>query len=418
MTALAACVIAGLIAAACGAGGAPTTSGPSKAATTSPTGSPSSSASETGGPIVLGALEGPIAEGGPDFANGMQLAVKLINTSGGVGGRPLELKIFQSSGTVEDYVAAYKEAAADPSIAGVFHAGVTGALAIRAQSDSVALPFITASGNDAIDRPPVKYVFKNSPAHEGTTSSLTYAVKNFGAKSVAAIYYGTDYSVQIPDALENRCAELGCQVVALENAAADAPVDALTPQLTKMRAANPDVYYIEGLNPSAFAAARQLGLDKPIISETWLAIPALRDACGQNCHGVTFAIHKCNVPELLAPTDPLKGLCEEYRTAYEAEFGSWAGFSIYGRDAVYALAAAARRVVDAGQSLTRETLASSLEQFDGELTTTAGTLRTAPDNHRLSGQWSEGYIDVVIKVAADKSTWVLAPNADVAGSTP
>ena len=80
-----------------------------------------------------------------------------------------------------------------------------------------------------------------------------------------------------------------------------------------MRNADPDVYYLEGLNPSVFAAARQLGIEEPIVSEQWLAVPALLDACGANCEGVTFAIHKCNVTELLLETDPLLELCTQYR---------------------------------------------------------------------------------------------------------
>ena len=102
-----------------------------------------------------------------------------------------------------------------------------------------------------------------------------------------------------------------------------------------MRNADPDVYYLEGLNPSVFAAARQLGIEEPIVSEQWLAVPALRDACAANCEGVTFAIHKCNVPELLQADDPLLELCEQYRQSFIDETGAWAGFSIYGRDAVY-----------------------------------------------------------------------------------
>ncbi len=277
-----------------------------------------SAAAPTGEPIVIAGLKGEVAEGGPDFVNGMIVAVDEINADGGVAGRPLEVQELETGGTPEGAATAYKEASDDGDVIGAF-LGASGALAIRAQSETLGLPIITASGNDAIDIPVTQYVFSNSAGKEYATSAIAYAVNQLGAKSIAAIHYGTDFSSQIEDAITTRCEELGCEIVAVEEADATAPVDALIPQLTNMRNADPDVYYLEGLNPSVFAAARQLGIEKPIVSEQWLAVPALRDACGANCEGVTFAIHKCNVPELLQADDPLLELCSDRGSLRESD---------------------------------------------------------------------------------------------------
>ena len=371
----------------------------------------------SGEPIVVAGLQGEVAEGGPDFMNGMQVAVNEINASGGVAGRPIELRLFETGGTPEGAATAYREAGNDSDVLGAF-LGASGALAIRDQSETIGLPIITASGNDAIDIPVTTYVFSNSAGREYATSAISYAVEKLGAQRIAAIHYGTDFSSQIPDAITGKCEELGCEIVAIEEAAADAPVDALIPQLTNMRNADPDVYYLEGLNPNVFAAARQLGIDAPIVSEQWLAVPALRDACGENCEGVTFAIHKCNVPELLQEEDELRQLCEDYRESYLAEFDPWAGFSIYGRDAVYTYAAAVEALLEAGEEPTRDSIAAQMEQFDGSLLTTHGAIETSPESHRLTGTWTEGYIDVAIEMEDGQPTWVLAPDADPEGSTP
>jgi ABC-type branched-subunit amino acid transport system substrate-binding protein len=231
------------------------------------------------------------------------------------------------------------------------------------------------------------------------------------------LHYGSDYSVGISPAIKKRCAELGCEVVSDQTAAGNESADALVPALTKMRAAKPDVYFIEGLDPAAFAAARQLRLDKPIVSDQWLAIPALRDACGAACNDVTFAIHKTNVPELIAADDPLRSVFLGYRKDYEALNGAWSGFSIYGSEAVYAFAQAARDLVKAGKDINRDNLAQALQSFDGNLTTTHGVIHTSPENHRLVGTWSQAYIDVAIQAKGKSSSWVLAPGADPKGST-
>lgn len=369
-------------------------------------------------PIVLAGLEGEVAEGGPDFTKGMQIAADQINAAGGVEGRKIELRITKTGGTPEGAAGAYRSAGSDSAVLGSF-LGASGALAIRDLSTTVKLPIITASGNDKVDRPVAPYVFNNAPTSELVTSSLRYAVENFGAKKVAAIHYETDFSSQIPDALKNGCQRLGCSVVAVEKGSATSSVDALVPQLTKMRNANPDVYYIETLNPAAIAAARQLKLDKPIIAEQWLTVPPLAQACGAACEGVVFGGHKCRAPELLEGTDPLKKHCDDYIAAFKQKFPNepFALFSIYGHDAVRTYAEAAGRVLKKGDELTRDSLVKAMETFDGNgFITSHGYIKTGADSHRLTGTWKEAYLNLTVEADGTNVKWVLAPKAQASGA--
>ena len=370
-------------------------------------------------PMVIAGLEGEAAEGGPDFTQGLQIAVDQVNAAGGVEGRKLELKIIKTGGTPEGAATAYREAGSDPHVVAAF-LGASGALAVKDLSETVKLPIITASGNDGVDHPPVKYMFNNAPTSELVTSSLSYAVEHLGAKKVAAIHYETDFSSQIPDALRKGCERLGCEVVNIEKSSAVAAVDAVVPQLTKMRNAKPDVYYIETLNPAAIAAARQLKLDKPIISEQWLTVPALAQACGANCEGVVFGGHKCRVPGLILDGDPLKKHCEDFIAAFEAKFSGqpFALFSIYGHDAVRIFAEAARRLMVDKKAVARDSLAGSMETFNGQgFLTSHGFIKSGSDNHRLTGTWKEAYLNMTVKANPDKSiAWVLAPGADPSGA--
>jgi branched-chain amino acid transport system substrate-binding protein len=389
------------------------------AATTDTTEQEEGGESEGGDPIVVAGLEGEAAEGGPDFMKGMQIAVEQINAAGGVEGRMVELKTFKTGGTPEGAATAYREAGGDASVIGSF-LGASGALAIRDLSDTVKLPMIAASGNDKIDNPVKQYIFQNSPARELVTSSLRHAVEKLGAKKIAAIHYETDFSSQIPASLEAGCEELGCEIVAIEKSSAVAAVDAIVPQLTKMKNANPDAYYIETLNPAAIAAARQLKLDKPIIAEQWLTVPPLAQACGDACEGVIFGGHKCRAPELIQASDPLKKHCDDYIAAFAKKFPNepFALFSIYGHDAVRTYAEAARRVIEDGDEVTRETVAKAMETFNGEgFLTSHGYVKTAADSHRLTGTWKEAYFNLTIQAEGTTTKWILAPDADPAGAT-
>lgn len=369
-------------------------------------------------PIVIAGLEGEVAEGGPDFSKGMQVAADQINAAGGVEGRKIEVRISKTGGTPEGAASAYRAAGSDTAVLASF-LGASGALAIRDLSTTVKLPIVTASGNDKVDRPVAPYVFNNAPTSELVTSSLRYAVENFAAKKVAAIHYETDFSSQIPEALKSGCQRLGCSVVAVEKGSAASSVDALVPQLTKMRNANPDVYYIETLNPAAIAAARQLKLNKPIIAEQWLTVPPLAQACGAACEGVVFGGHKCRAPELLEGTDPLKKHCEEYIAAFQKKFPGepFALFSIYGHDAVRTYAEAAGRVLKGGGKLDRDTLVKSMETFNGSgFITSHGYIKTAADNHRLTGTWKEAYLNLTVEAEGQNVKWVLAPKAQASGA--
>src|SRR5207247_52958 len=93
-------------------------------------------------------------------------------------------------------------------------------------------------------------------------------------------------------------------------------------------------------------------------------------------------------------------------------------FSIYGRDAVYTYAAAAKAVIDAKKPLTRDNIVNAMEHFNGNLVTTHGKIFTSPKNHRLTGTWTEADVDTVVKVVSGKPVWTPAPKADIKGATP
>ena len=388
-------------------------------AATLATSGPAVGASARGGTIGIVGLQGTVAQGGPDFMDGMRVAVATINKGGGVMGRKLKLTIIPTNGTPEGASSAYRQAGASKSNIGAF-LGAAGALAVRSLSNTVKLPFIAASGNDAIDRPIAKYVFSNSAGKEYATSSLVYAFKNDNVRKIAVLHYDTDFSSQIESALKNRCKQLGCTVTDVESASSTASVDQLIPQLTKMKDSNPDAYYIESLNPNAMAAARQLGMfDKPVIAEQWLTVPALAQACGKNCESVVFGAHKCVDRDVLPSSDPVVKLCKQYVKQFTSVLHKpYAQFSIYGRDAVYTYAYAARKVLQAKKPLTRDNIVAAMEHIKGDLTTTHGRIFTSPKNHRLTGKWTEAYVDTVIKMENGKPTWVLAPKANPKGSTP
>lgn len=373
-------------------------------------------------PIGIAGLEVSEAEGGPDFTKGMQIATEEINADGGVDGRMIDLQIIKTGGTPEGAASAYREAAADDGIVGTF-LGAGGALAIREQSEREQLAIIGANGNDDTDRPVTRYVFLNSPASDLSTSALVYEDEQLDleGKSVAVLHYESDFSQQVEEAITARCEDLGCEVVDTQEASATDSANALTPQLTNMQNSGADVYYIESLNPNALITAQQLGMDdKPIIAEQWLTIPAVAEATGKASEGVVFGGHKCRAPEIIAEDDPQKQWCDDYIARFEEMFPKqpFALFSIYGYDAVMTYADAARRLIEDGEEVNRDSIVDAMEEFDGELRTSHGLIETSGDDHRLTGEFPEAYLNMTIEAGKGGPEYVLAPDADPAGATP
>src|SRR4051794_23432752 len=240
-------VLMALVVSACGSSNSSSTSSGSSSA--------GSGSGKLSSPVQFAGFEGPVAQGGPDFMNGMRLAVAQLNAKGGIGGQQVKLIVQKTGGTPQGAVTAYRSAAQNNDVMGSF-IGAAGALAIKAVSNQTKLPAIAASGNNSVQEPVAKYMFSNSFGPEYATSAIQYGFDKLGAKSFAVIHYDTDFSSQIEDAVKKKCQDLGCKITDIESSSPTASVDQLTPQLTKMKSSNPDAYYLEGLNPNVFKAAR------------------------------------------------------------------------------------------------------------------------------------------------------------------
>lgn len=371
-------------------------------------------------PLVLAALQGPVADGGPDFMQGTRMAEQQINAKGGINGRPVEVRIFKKGLSAQETVQAYRDAASDDDVLAAWVAGGSG-LALKSQADRVRLPFLASVGRKELTDPVNPYAFAVSAGEEYATSAVSWAVKNRGTKRIAVLHYDTDFSNGLTPAIRERCKELGCEVVTEQEAAIDDPVDALVPQLTKMKNSAADTYYIESVNPNGPKAARQLGMfDRPVITEQWLTVPAIAEAAGPAAGGMVFGGHKCRNPSEVAKSDPTREWCEQYIEDYEEMFPGeeFKLYSIYGHDAMMLFADAAKRLMDAGEEVNRENISKAFEEFDGSLRTSHGLVKSSPEDHDLIGSWHEAYLDQTVAFPDGKLEYVIAPEADPAGATP
>jgi len=316
------------------------------------------------GPLLVGlvgALSGPEAELGQSIRDGALLAVEQANAKGGVRGRQVLLRAYDSQGRPEEAArAAMRLVSQDGAVLvlGGDTSGSTLAMApvvARAQvplvSPSATSPRVTLEGGP--------YVFRVCFVDTFQGTALAGLAAAEGYRRVAMLVdVKSDYSVGLSHEFEKRFVALGGTPV---GTAAYASGDSdFRAQLTRLKGLRPDAIFIPGYYTDAAAIAlqaRQLGLAVPLLGGDGWDAPGLVSLGGQAVEGSQFTTH-------FTPDNPSPRV-QAFRRDFEKRFGrpSSSG-SALGFDAACVALDALQRCPAAKGPPLREALAQT-KTFDG-----------------------------------------------------
>lgn len=221
---------------------------------------------------VITTLTGPEAPLGSAQKNGYDLALKAINTKGGVLGRPMAL-VYEDDGgktqgaisAVESLIGRHKVVA----IAGAYTSQSTFAAAGVANRNRI--PFLCPTGaSDEITRQRFDWVFRiNAPSSVYATSMMEALRQTVKPKSLAIIHESTLFGSSTARSIQDDAKKNGIEVLLVEQyekGAAD-----FKPTLLKVKGSGPEVVFMVSyvqdavllmrqahevdLNPKAFAGA-------------------------------------------------------------------------------------------------------------------------------------------------------------------
>ncbi len=147
--------------------------------------------------IVLGThidLSGPVAPAMPALRNGTQMRFDEANEKGGVHGRKIRFIVEDNAYQPAQAVRAMQKLARSDNVFAVINAFGTGTnlAAVKTAVDAKVL-YVAPWGASAVLQATAKspLVFTTIPNYDHATAvALSWAVKNLGAKKVAAIYQG------------------------------------------------------------------------------------------------------------------------------------------------------------------------------------------------------------------------------------
>jgi branched-chain amino acid transport system substrate-binding protein len=276
-------------------------------------------------PITIGAmfdLTGPFAGVGVSQKQAFELAVQRLNEAGGVGGRRLDARIEDSQTSPDAAVKITRQFVRDrvPVVVGPTPTQLCDPASRIAEAGRIAMICITPFPEETtphlflVDRPRVELV--------GELPARYFAER--GWKRVACVHTADAGGEGYADAIAQAAPAHGLTVVARESyQQGDSDLSA---QLTKVRAARPDVIYscASGTNLiPLLKGMKQLGMPQPVFaghaSVSYEVAELARDSLPAG--GLFSDASPVLVPDQTPEGFPGKENAADYAEAYQAAFG-------------------------------------------------------------------------------------------------
>ena len=267
---------------------------------------------------VIGPLSGSASQYGISQKNGVQLAVDLINTSGGIRGKQVRVLFYDDENDKIKAAEAARDAIyRDRAVALIGAINSDNTLNIQRLCEQAQVPVITAvSTNPFITRTGYRYTFRCLSDDNIQAQELAqYAYRTMNIRSLAVIHDNNRYGAEGARTYQRFSARLGQNVTAMEGYAGGALN--FRPQLERIRRTNPQGLLVWGLyQESALIVrqAREMGLSIPIFGGDGMAISSFVDLAGIHADGVV----------LTYPFYPPRGgdSARQFIKEYSAAFGS------------------------------------------------------------------------------------------------
>ncbi|WNG55026.1 ABC transporter substrate-binding protein [Archangium gephyra] len=265
---------------------------------------PSPAAASTGAPpadtntILLGqvgSLTGSEATFGVSARNGIAMAVAEANAAGGVKGKKLEVRVYDSQGRPEEAAQAATRLISHDKVSVILgEAASTNSMAMAEKAQAAGVPMITpTSTNPAVTRKG-DYIFRVCfiDPFQGFVMAK-FARENLKLNRVAVLQDNkSDYSVGLTGVFSRKFSEMGGAIVANESySKGDTDFRA---QITAFKQAKPEALFVPGYYTDVGLIARQareLGLSVPLLGGDGWESDKLFELGGTAIEGSYYSNH-------------------------------------------------------------------------------------------------------------------------------
>lgn len=214
---------------------------------------------------------GPVAETAKAYIDGSEVALAMINDTGGIGGLKARIIICDSQNQEQQAVLCAKKLINEDQVNLLLGAnGTPQTVAILPTIEAAGMPLFALAGGRVAWEPLKKWVFKSIAANDDQVpAELDFAIKR-GWKRAALIRDNSVFGNDTSDTVHAIAKQKGVEIIADE---IYAPSDTdVTAQVTRLRAANPDIILniAQNLTAAVLVSKKvvQLGMKTPIMLGT------------------------------------------------------------------------------------------------------------------------------------------------------
>jgi branched-chain amino acid transport system substrate-binding protein len=304
----------------------------------------SSIASET---VKIGAVvsvTGPASFLGEPEKNTLLMLQDQLNASGGIGGKKVEVVVYDDESDVNKAVLAAEKLLKKDQVAAIVGPTTSGnTLAIMGKAAEAKVPLVSMSAAEKIVNPVNPWVFKTPQSDRLAVGKILTHAKAQGYKKISIVTVSDGFGQAGREVLKELIPASGMELVADE---VYGPKDTdMTAQLTKIAASGSQAVICWGTNPGPAVVARnraQLGMKTPLYMSHGVASGKFIELAGEAAEGLVLPASWLIVSGQMQD-GPFKTLLTGYIDAYSKKFGTPpSAFGGYAWDGLMLLAEAAK----------------------------------------------------------------------------
>ncbi|MDO8456264.1 MAG: ABC transporter substrate-binding protein [Burkholderiaceae bacterium] len=284
-------------------------------------------------------LSGGGASAGTNFKNGIELAVKEINASGGILGKKIQTTTSDTQSN-PGVAKGLTQKAVDENVFAIFGPVFSGSIMVSmAESRKAEIPNFTGGEAASITMQGNPYVFRTSFTQATAMPKVArYISETVKAKTLALIYVNNDFGKGGRDMMMKALDKSSTKIVA--DISTDAGQVDFSAAVLKAKQSNADavfVYTNEEESARALRELRKQGWTKPIIGETTLTGQKVIELAGEAANGAVAHVG-------LTVDAPLPAI-RAFRAKFEREYKYISDHNgMKGYSGIYTLKAAIEKV--------------------------------------------------------------------------
>ncbi len=293
-------------------------------------------------------MSGPGTTAGTLFKNGVELAIKEINASGGILGKKITYT-SEDTQTNPGVAKGLTQKAVDNDVFAIFGPVYSGSIMVSmAESKRGEVPNFTGGEAASITQQGNPYVFRTAFGQSISFPKLARYI-NTKSKNLAVIYVNNDFGKGGRDTIAKLLDGSPTKIVA--DISTDAGQVDFSAAVLKTKQANADAVFIyvnEEESARLLRELRKQGWNKPMIGETTLTGQKVIELAGEAANGAVAHVG------LTVEAPPLKAFGARYKAEYKAESDH---NGVKGYTGVYILKAA----IEKAGKLDRKAVAQALK---------------------------------------------------------